>query len=115
MSSEVMAALLGALTVLVLGGYLFALREWHHAAAERDAAKGQRDFAMDELRESRAAVTALTRQLANVARAKNGLYREAIEDVQSHNVQAALRLRLAREELEAAERVLNRGANTDQH
>lgn len=56
---------------------------------------------------ARAAITDLTRQLANVARAKNGLYRESIEDVQSRNVQAALRLRLAREELEAAERVMN--------
>lgn len=110
MPSEIIAALLGALVVLIVGGYLFALREWKHAASERDTMRGQRDFAMEQLRESRAAVTELQRQNANYERsAKGRLYREALEDKQGNAVGAATFLRRMRDDLDAATDLLTKG------
>ena len=50
----------------------------------------------------------LEKQMANVARAKNRLYRESLENVGFAASQAALRINAMRDELAVIERILER-------
>lgn len=104
----ILAALLSGMVVGITVAYAYERRARRVAEAQLAKTKEQRNLAMDELRTTRLAVTDLQNKLANVARAKNKLYTERLEDVQSSNVQAALRLARAEEDLAAARRILRR-------
>jgi hypothetical protein len=60
------------------------------------------------VREQAGEIAQLKQLLANLERVgRNKLYREALEDKQTQVVQAALRLRVARQDLDDAMRILN--------
>lgn len=87
------------------------------AAAEARTDTGraieQRNFAMDQLRDMRAAFTEQEHRLKNLERVdRNPLYRESLEDKQTEIVQHALRIRLAKEAIDAAWEMVNTKGNS---
>ena len=69
--------------------------------------RGRRELLEERQRELSEKVSAMEKELANLGRvARNRLYKESLEDIGFGAVQAALRLSVALEEIETAQRIL---------
>ena len=94
MSRELLLGLALFVSVVVAGAVLYVERARREMLEQRQQELAER-------------VSAMEKELANLGRvARNRLYREALEDLGFGAVQAALRLSVALEEIETAQRIL---------
>ena len=121
MSALILSGVVGACVTLIVVAFVLVVLDNRRkdvalteASADKARLKEQRNTAMDLKRASEAALQDAVRQLeqaraeiANYARAGNRLYREAMEDQQARQLQAALLLKNAKRDVDDAFRVLN--------
>jgi len=94
MSALVVFGLVLFVSVVMVGALLYVER-------------GRRELLEQRQQEFNERMSAMEKELANLGRvARNRLYREALEDIGFGAVQAALRLSVALEEIETAQRIL---------